>query len=114
MSAHTEPQIIKQGGKPAFAVLPWKEYQDLLKKAGEGDTDVWFPNEVVKANARGDSLLKAWREYRGLTQAELAEAAAMKQPALARLEKSGSTPRAATIARLATALGIEPGQLMEE
>lgn len=113
MSVHTEPQIIRQGGKPAFAVLPWKEYQDLLMKAGKQDADVWFPNEIVKANARGDSLLKAWREYRGLTQAELAEAAAMKQPALARLENSGSTPRAATVARLAAALGIEPGQLKD-
>ena len=115
MSAHTEPQIIKQGGKPAFAVLPWKAYQDLLKRAGkQGAAETWFPNEVVKANARGDSLIKAWREYRGLTQAELAEAAAMKQPALARLENSTSIPRAATIARLATALGIEPAQLLED
>ena len=113
MSALTKPQIIEQNGKPAFAVIPWQEYQDLINQAEDHTQDVWFPNEVVKANARGDSLLKAWREYRGLTQAALAEAAGMQQPALARIENSNTTPRATTLARLALALNIEPEQLME-
>ena len=31
MSAHIEPQIIMQNGKPAFAVIPWEEYQKLTR-----------------------------------------------------------------------------------
>ncbi len=80
MSAHTDPQIISQNGKPAFAVIHWNEYQALIhKQAGADESDVWFPNEVVRANVRGDSLIKAWREYFRLTQAELALKAGMRQ-----------------------------------
>ncbi len=49
MNVHTEPQIIRQKGRPVFAVIPWEEYQNLLQS--KGDQEVWFPNEVVKANA---------------------------------------------------------------
>lgn len=54
MIAHTAPQIITQNGKPAFAVIPWDEYQFLIENSREKDeADVWFPHEVVKVNVRG-------------------------------------------------------------
>ncbi len=114
MSVHTDPQIITQNGKPAFAVIPWNEYQELIYNQLESDeADVWFPNEVVKANVRGDSLIKAWREYFKLTQAELAAKAGMKQSALARLERNSVSPRKATLAKLAEAMGIDVEQLID-
>jgi len=114
MSEHTDPQIIKKDGKPAFAVIPWNEYQELLRnQAPENEADVWFPNEVVKANVRGACLIKAWREYSGLTQNELAQKAGIKQPALARLENSGATPRKTTLMKLAKAMNISIEQLIE-
>ncbi len=114
MSVHTDPQIITQNGKPAFAVIPWNEYQELIHKQIEPDeADVWFPNEVVKANVRGDCLIKAWREYFKLTQAELAVKAGMKQSALARLESNSVSPRKATLAKLAEAMGIDVEQLID-
>ncbi len=114
MSEHTDPQIITKDGKPAFAVIPWNEYQKLLRNQAEIDeADVWFPNEVVKANVRGDCLVKAWREYFGLTQAALADKAGIKQSALARMENSDATPRKTTLAKLAKAMDISIGQLIE-
>lgn len=114
MSARTDPQIISQNGKPAFAVIPWNEYQALIHKQIEPDeSDVWFPNEVVKANVRGESLIKAWREYFKRTQAELAAKAGMTQSALARLERSNASPRKATLSKLAEALGISVEQLID-
>jgi len=114
MSAHTKPQVINQNGKPAFAVIPWEEYQNLLRNQMSIDeTDVWFPNEVVKASVRGDSLIKAWREYLGLTQGELAGKAGIKQPALARLEKAESRPRKSTLKKIADALDISLEQLLD-
>lgn len=114
MSGHTDPQIIIQNGKPAFAVIPWDEYQELIHNQIELDeADVWFPNEVVKANVRGESLIKAWREYFKLTQAQLAVKAGMKQSALARLEKSNTNPRKATLIKLAEAMGIDVEQLID-
>ena len=114
MSARTDPQIISQNGKPAFAVIPWSEYQALIHKQVEPDeSDVWFPNEVVKANVRGESLIKAWREYFKLTQAELATKAGMKQSALARLEGGNASPRKTTLSKLAEAMGISVEQLID-
>lgn len=108
MNAHTDPQIITQGGKPAFAVIPWDEYQRLT---GKEEADVWFPNDVVKANSRGESLIKAWREHFGLTQEELAVKAGMKQSALVRLERPAANPRRSTLERLAMAMNITVEQL---
>lgn len=114
MNEHTDTQIITQNGKPAFAVIPWNEYQELIRNQIEpNESDIWFPNEVVKATVRGDSLIKAWREYFKFTQAELAEKAGMKQSALARLESSSATPRKSTLAKLSDAMGISVEQLIE-
>ncbi|RJP42426.1 MAG: XRE family transcriptional regulator [Desulfobacteraceae bacterium] len=110
----TDPQIIIQNGKPAFAVIPWDKYQELVRNQSEPDeADVWFPHEVVKANVRGESLIKAWREYFNLTQNELAARAGMKQSALARLENGSVIPRKATLAKLAQAMDIELEQLIK-
>ncbi|MEW6521375.1 MAG: helix-turn-helix domain-containing protein [Thermodesulfobacteriota bacterium] len=114
MSAHTDPQIIIQNGKPAFAVIPWDEYQELIhNQAEDNEPDIWFPNEVVKANVRGETLVKAWREYFKLTQKELAEKSGMKQSALARLESGNSKPRKSTLKKIADALKIELDQLID-
>jgi ribosome-binding protein aMBF1 (putative translation factor) len=114
MNVLTEPQIIIQNDKPAFAVIPWDEYQYLVKKHVPPDeSDVWFPNDVVKINVRGDSLIKAWREHFGMTQEELAAKAGIKQPALARLEKSDANPRTSSLQKLADAMGIMIEQLIE-
>jgi len=113
MSAHIEPQIIMQDGKPAFAVIPWEEYQKLTRHDPD-ETDVWIPHEVVKANViNGASMIRAWREYFGMTQQELARRAGMTQPALARLEKSDSKPRIATLKKVAAAMDITIEQLTD-
>jgi ribosome-binding protein aMBF1 (putative translation factor) len=114
MTILTEPQVILQNDKPAFAVIPWDEYQRLVKNQMESDeADVWFPNDVVKANVRGDSLVRAWREHFGLTQDELAAKAGIQQSALARLEKSDAHPRKSTLKKLADAMGITLEQLID-
>ena len=114
MTVHTEPQIITQNGKPAFAVIPWNEYLELIHNQVETDEpEVWFPNEVVKANVRGDGLVKAWREYLRLTQAQLAAKAGMNQSSLARLENSNARPRRTTLSKLAEAMGIGVEQLID-
>ncbi len=114
MNVHIDPQIIKKDGKPAFAVIPWDEYQKLIQSQIESDeSDIWFPNEVVKANVRGEGLIKAWREYLKLTQAELAAKAGMKQSALARLESNTTKPRKSTLLKLAEAMDITVDQLID-
>ena len=86
----------------------------LIKNYIPYESDVWFPQEVVEANVvRGDSLLKAWREHLGLTQAEVAKRAGMSQPAYAKLEKPDANPRTATLRKIARALEISFEQLTD-
>lgn len=47
------------------------------------------------------------REQHGWTQAQLAEASAMTQPAVARFEAGGTVPTIPVLERLAHALGVE-------
>jgi DNA-binding XRE family transcriptional regulator len=111
MTALTDPQIIMSDGKPAFAVIPWDEYQELSHQYAIDD-ETWIPHEVIKATLLEDvSLIRAWREYLNLTQQELAERAGISQPALARIEKTDAKPRVSTLIKLAAALDISIDQL---
>ncbi|MBN1141981.1 MAG: helix-turn-helix transcriptional regulator [Deltaproteobacteria bacterium] len=111
-----EPQIIEKDGKPVFAVIPFDQFVELKKVADiyiSDESELTIPHEVVKAIISGDTMIKAWREYLGMTQGGLAEKAGMTQPAVAKLEKPGSAPRRATLKKLADAMGISVEQLEE-
>jgi transcriptional regulator with XRE-family HTH domain len=56
--------------------------------------------------------LKAIRERKALTQAELAQKAGINRVTLARIE-TGAQPYPATTRKLAEALGVEPAELMD-
>ena len=56
--------------------------------------------------------LRQLRERRALSQAELAERAGITRTALSRIESCAVDPHAATVRRLAAALGVEPEALM--
>jgi transcriptional regulator with XRE-family HTH domain len=59
-----------------------------------------------------DLQLRAWRTYRALSQAELAERAGVTKQTIIALEKSGHrSPHPRTVRKLAKSLGIDPHQL---
>lgn len=115
MNKPTNPQIIRHDGKPLYAIVPWSEYQDLIKNQLPPDrSGVRFPEDVAHAHILHDeSLIKAWREHFGMTQAELAKKAGMQQSTLARLESGNTSPRKATLVKLANAMDISVEQLIE-
>ena len=108
----TEPidvQIINENGKPKFAVLPWEDYRRLMRRADMRPT---VPHEVVEAvTIEGAPAIRAWREFKQMTQAEVAERAGISQPSLAQHETGENTMRRATLEKLAQALGVVPEQL---
>jgi len=113
MNEPTDVQIIHHGGKPAFAVVPIEEYEALVRQdAGRRTT---LPHEVVKMNVQqGYSLLKAWRKWAGLSQAELAKQARMTQSQIANIESGKVIPRADGLLRLSRALGMSADLLLDE
>jgi transcriptional regulator with XRE-family HTH domain len=57
--------------------------------------------------------LKAIRERRGLTQEQLAEKSGVSRTYLARLETGRQDPTLSTLEKLAKALGVKVGRLLE-
>ena len=71
-----------------------------------------IPQEIVEAYILNDvSMIRAWREHIGITQAELAVRMGVSQAAVAKLERPDAKPRSATLKKVAEALGISPIQL---
>lgn len=86
-------------------------YESWLKQSGI--VAGLIPNEVVGFMIRDDMTpFRAWREYLGLTQAEVAERADMTQAALSQIESGEHKARKATREKLARAMGISVEQLM--
>lgn len=72
MNKHIKHQIIQKDGVPLFVVVPYDEYIERFNEHLDS-SDLYLPNEVVKGHViDGKSLLCAWREYKGLSQATLA------------------------------------------
>ncbi|QLA20477.1 helix-turn-helix domain-containing protein [Desulfolutivibrio sulfoxidireducens] len=112
MNVPTSPQIIEHEGQPLFVVLPYAQYLALTREAV--DDDVAIPWEVSKlARREKKSLMRAWREYLGLTQEAVAARAGISRGAYAQMEAKGAKPRRVTLLKIATALGVRPEQLTE-
>ena len=71
-----------------------------------------FPAEVADRLIAGESPLKVFREYRGLTQGRLAEAAKTTAPYLSQIENGRRTGSVGLLQRLADALRVEIDDLV--
>ena len=107
MNTHTEYQTIKgEDGQPAFVVIPYQDFLKINLRA-----DALIPHEVVSAMVDGATAIKAWREFLGLTQAEISSRMGISQAALAQMESPEGKPRKAALRKVAEALGISLEQL---
>lgn len=113
MSAHTvDFQTIEYEGHPAFVLVPFDIFCKIRPLLENEAVRNAIPHEIVRRNAlEGVSMVKAWREYLGITQSELAKKAGMSQPAIAKLEQSSAKPRKATLKKMADAMSLTLGQL---
>ena len=106
---------------PAFVVVPFMDFAREHPQEAEAITSLkpWIPEGdgvphvvVGKVIKEGQTYLRAWRDYLGLTQAELAGKAGISQAALSQMESGESKLRKATRSKLADAMGINPEQLL--
>ncbi len=104
-------QIIRDNGNPVAAVLPWSEYKRLLAIAEpEANKSAGIPHEVVSMVVDGDTPIRAWRHYLGLTQVQAARKIGISQGAFAQMEKVRNSQEA-TLRKVAAAFEIEFDQL---
>ncbi len=117
----TRVQTIKAPDGSELVVLPRKEYEVLLaaaedaadvaaydraKAALAADSDELVPGEIAERLLDGESPLRVWRTYRGLTQAALGQRAGVPQSVISAIERGRRAPSLATLRALASALGL--------
>ncbi len=106
-------QVIEKKGRQ-FAVVPLDEFEQLVQDAetlrdiraydaAKRRREEAFPSEVAKRLVSGENPIRVFRDYRGLTQEQLARSIKMARPYLAELEagrKEGSIPVLKVIAKV--------------
>lgn len=118
------PQIIRTPGGEELVVLPLAEYEALVERADQEAEDAddiaiydarkadlaggsgVLPPEVSAAILRGESRLKAIRNWRGETQLQLNSKTNIGQGYLSDLESGRRMGTPETIAKLAQALNV--------
>ena len=122
----TKPQVIlDDGGNPAFAVIPWREYARLAMMdadAGLTDEELYdhaksvdgesFPIEVADRLLAGEKAVRVYRAHRGMTQKQLAHAAGINVVYLSQIERGRRTGSTRTLSALAEALGVDVDDLI--
>lgn len=82
-----------------------RDAADAARISESVKTEGTIPAEVLNAMLdRGLSPVQAWREYRGLTQAALAEKAGLTQPYIVKIESGKAYGRPASRKAIAAAL----------
>jgi DNA-binding XRE family transcriptional regulator len=121
-------QIIEKDGRPEWAIVPYETYQQLVQDAemlqdvcdydeahkaiAEGEELV--PADVVYAILDGESPIRVWREYRGLSQQKVAEQAGISVSYLSQIESGRRKGSTAVLAALARVLGVTLDDIMDE
>jgi len=120
-------QVIERDGKPEYAVVPYDEWQRLLELAEEAEDirdaeqamrelengeDELISGEMVARLLDGEPPVRVWREYCGLTQAQLAERAGVTQGAVAQIESGKRRGSVDLLRKLAAALAVDVDDLI--
>ena len=118
--------IYDANGKPAFAVIPWEEYErltiedleavltdaehyDQAKESG-GES---FPIQVADRLLAGENPVQVYRSHRNMTQAELAIAAGIDAISLCQIETGKGAASGEALTALARALNIDVEDLVQ-
>jgi DNA-binding XRE family transcriptional regulator len=120
----SKPQIIYDGKRPAFAIVPYAEWLELSRRAEAAMTDEelmdaaraedsgeHFPHDLVMRLVNGEPPLKVFREYRAMTQEALSQAAKVSTGYISQIERGTRQPSKKALAAFAAALELDPEDL---
>lgn len=120
-------QIITQNGQPEWAVIPYAEYikmieetemmediqdYDAIKEAIHTGNEELLPANLIFGLAEGENPLKTWREFRGLTQHQLADRAGVSVPFISQLEAGKRKSSVGVLVKFATILKVDVNDLI--
>ena len=122
----TKAQVIfDDEGQPAFAVIPWRLYKRLSKYDSDielSDEELYdstkladeesFPIDVVDRLLAGENGVKVYRNYRGMTQKQLAGLVGINAVYLSQIEAGRRTGSTQTLTKLAKALNVDLQELL--
>lgn len=92
-------------GQP-YVLVPLHDYRGMVSGRGVDE----LPDDILDAlTAREESPIKILRKHRGMTQAELAEAADISRPYLTEIETGKKDGSIRAMRSLADALGVSVG-----
>jgi len=108
---------IKKGGK-TFVIVPKSLYKNLLEDSemlddirayDEAKKEIreYYPAELVHRLIKRENPVKIFRQYRGMTQAQLAENSGVRREMIAMIETGSKTGSVATLKKLAAALKVD-------
>lgn len=115
-------KIVTPGGE-TMVVVPEADYEALLDAADIADANrvlaeiaagrqEWVPSEIVDRLLDGENRVRVWREYRGLTAADLAAKAGISPAYLSELETGKKTGTVETLRKLADVLKLDIDDLV--
>lgn len=119
--------IIERDGKPEYAVIPYDVYQAMVERLEDlediraadeaiaelerGENEL-IPWEMSERLSEGENPIRLWREHRSVTQAELAEAAGVRKPAISQIEAGKRQPSVPVLSAIAQRLGVDMDDLV--
>ncbi|CAB3798849.1 helix-turn-helix domain-containing protein [Pararobbsia alpina] len=119
-------QFIERDGEAEFAVVPieiWRRVAPLLEdmedealfhQAKAADDGARVPAAVLDAELAGVHPIRAWREYRGLTQDALSDAACISKPYLSQIEGGKRDGTAKVLSAISKALNVRVDLLIRD
>lgn len=121
------PQIIETSTGEKLAVIPLEEYRRLVDAAEDAadqgaydeakrrlasGEDELVPEPFAGRLLNGESPVRVWRELRGMTPGELADAAGISAAFLSQIEGGRREGRVATLKAIAAALRVSLDDLV--
>lgn len=111
-------QIISKQGLPIFVVLPYEEYEDILERfeeiedvqsvmESEDDRSERFPLSLVEKIASGENPIKVFREYRKISQVELAKRMEVSRQYISQLESGARSGSPRVLKAIAKVLNVD-------
>lgn len=103
--------VEKIGGKIVMSLETYEDILDTLAYDGAKRGER-FPVEILDALLAGASPVKVFRQYRTMTQAQLARKAQVTAATISEIETGRKTGSVQTLLNIAEALGVEIGDVI--